>query len=292
VVAEGLGKRYGDKWGIRDASFNVPRGGITILVGPNGAGKTTTIRLLTTVLRPTAGRAYVLGYDVESEYKSIRGRIAYLPQECTIFNDWTPYEAVKWYLSSRGYSLSDSSRNARIWLERLGLWEYRNTSGWRLSGGTKRKVLLAMILSTNSELVFLDEPTTGIDVETRYSIWSILRNYVRDGGTIILTTHDMREGEVLSDYIILVSDGRVVNHGYRESFIRGLPYKYRVIIDGSAGRIRGDASIDLGDRRIIYFRRYRDVVDSIGRDDAAGVRIERTGLEDAYLLNVRGVTHA
>lgn len=113
VSAIDLGRRYGDKWGLRHANFRVPRGKISMLIGPNGAGKTTTVKLLATILKPSEGYAEVLGYNVNDEYREIRSLISYMPQEASIDNNWTPYEAVKWYLVARGYSVSTAGDMAR-----------------------------------------------------------------------------------------------------------------------------------------------------------------------------------
>lgn len=128
------------------------------MIGPNGSGKTTTVKLLATISEASEGSAEVLGYDINTDCSSISRIISYMPQEATIDNNWTSLKAVKWYLVARGYSPSFAGSSAREWLNRLGLDEYKDLSGWRLSGGNKRKVLLAMALAPETDLVFLDSP--------------------------------------------------------------------------------------------------------------------------------------
>lgn len=288
VSALDLGRRYGDKWGLRYANFKIPRGKISMLIGPNGAGKTTTVKLLATILKPSEGSAEVLGYDINDGYRAIRPLISYMPQEASIDNNWTPFEAVKWYLVSRGYSPSTASSHAREWLTRLGLEDYRGVSGWRLSGGNKRKVLLAMTLAPETELIFLDEPTVGLDVETKYVVWGVLKEVVREGRTILLTTHDMREGERLSEYLVFLSEGRVTYNGYLSEVISRFPYKYRILLEGSM-EVDGYPCIEVGGERIIYLKRVEEarlLLEANGAWDS--MKVERTGLEDIYLSLARG----
>ena len=288
VSAENLGRKYGDKWGVRYATFTIPSGKISMLIGPNGAGKTTTVKLLATILKPSEGSASVLGYDVNTDYRMIRRCISYMPQEATIDNNWTPFEAVKWYLVARGYTPSIAGSIAREWLDRLGLTNYRSMSGWRLSGGNKRRVLLAMALAPETELIFLDEPTTGLDIETKYIVWGILTEVVKDGRTILLTTHDMNEGERLSDYLIFLSGGRVTYNGYLDSVIRGFPYKYRLLVDGDMV-IEGYPCIEVGNNRIVYLKSIDEAREILALNGGwESIKVERTGLEDIYLSFARG----
>ncbi len=292
VRTVGLGKKYGDKWGLRDATFSLPRGKICMLLGPNGAGKTTTVKLLATILKPSSGYAEVLGHDIESEYRVIRRLITYMPQEASIDNNWTPYEAVKWYLVARGYPYSNASSIARDWLTRLGLDKYRDMCGWRLSGGNKRKILLAMAIAPESELVFLDEPTSGLDVETKYVVWGVLRDVARDGRTILLTTHDMKEGERLSDYLVFLSNGEVIYHGWLGDLLGKFPYKYRLLMEDRQP-VNGLPSIEVGGNRIVYLRDLDEAGEFLGRRDTwESVKLEKTSLEDIYLNMVRGVEYA
>ncbi len=282
VVAEGLAKQYpGGVWGLVDASFTANTGSVTVLLGPNGAGKTTTIRILSTLLKPTRGRALVAGYDVVREAWEVRRRIALMPQEARMDMNWTPMEAVKWYLVARGWSLRDAEKEARRWLEELGLWEARNRSGWRLSGGQRRKVVVAMVLATGAEVVFLDEPTEELDVESRYAVWSAVRSYARTGRTVIFTTHNMREAEMLADQVVMISRGRVIAAGSPERLVSSLPYRYRVVARG-ARRVPRDG-VRVGDTYILYTATRGEAYALASEVEAASIVVEEVSLEDAYL---------
>lgn len=281
-----LGKRYGNTWGLRNSTFNINQGELAVLVGPNGAGKTTTVRILTTFLRPTQGKAEVLGMDVVKDYKKIRNRIAYLPQGYEVNNNLTPLETVKWTLVARGTSLSEAKLRAKKWMELMSLEHCMNRTCWTLSGGEKRKVAVGMTLATDADVVFLDEPTTGLDVEARHIIWKIVRDIVTEGTTILLTTHDMKEGETIADTAVLMNHGQTVNQNTPQSLIKTLPYQYRVTMrkEGLNGATHHDA-IDLGDRLIIYAesdKKVRDLMASFS-DISNVLSVDRVGLEDAYL---------
>jgi len=210
VVAEGLAKLYGNVWGARSVTFTAGYGELVVLLGPNGAGKTTTINMLSTLIKPTRGRGLVGGYDIVSQSWEVRRIVALMPQDGRPDPNWTPYEAVKWYLVARGFSLSTADREARLWLEELDLWELRHRSGWELSGGQRKRVLAAMVLATGAPVIFLDEPTSDIDVEGKYRVWSSIRRAVRSGRAVIYTTHDMREAEVIADKVVIISEGVTV----------------------------------------------------------------------------------
>jgi len=197
IMAESLAKMYrGGVWGIRNVSFNAKTGSITVLLGPNGAGKTTTVSILSTLLKPTKGRASVLGYDIVRDTWKVRERIALCSQDIADDVNWSPLEAVKGYLIARGWSIRDATREARRWLEELELWDIRNRPVARLSGGQRKRVAVAMVLASNADVIFLDEPTSGLDVEGKYRVWKALRAVIKDGATILLTTHDMKVAEI------------------------------------------------------------------------------------------------
>ncbi len=275
-------------WGIRDVSFSVPSGSITVLLGPNGAGKTTTIGVLSTLLKPTRGRAFVLGYDVVGEASVVRKKIALCPQDIMVDVNWSPLEAVKGYLIARGFSLGDALREASRWLKELELWSVRDRPAARLSGGQRKRIAVAMVLASNADLVFLDEPTSGLDVEGKYRVWRSLRSTVKSGATILLTTHDMREAEVISDYVVLISKGVVVARGRVEELVSKVPYKYRVVAR-NVRYIPGDISsriISFEDRAIIYAKTRSEALAIASSLEAGDISVGEVGLEDAYIYLV------
>ncbi|RLF02629.1 MAG: ABC transporter ATP-binding protein [Thermoprotei archaeon] len=285
VEAVGLGRRYGKVWGLRNATFMVKRGELVVLVGPNGAGKTTTIKILTTNLRPSKGRATVLGFDVMKEYREVRRKIAYMPQDFTIGWDHTPFEALTWNLVARGWPISDAKAQARRWLELVGLWECRDRPIRTLSGGQKRRATVAAVLATEADVMFLDEPTAGLDVEVRHKVWRAIRETLANGASILLTTHDMGEAETIGDRVVLIDKGITVAEGKPYELVRTLPYEYRIVVGKFEG-LEGFANlIDLGDRAVIYAESYGEMVrlvEELGRVTVIHL-VGRVGLEDAYL---------
>ncbi len=285
IEAQKLAKRYsGGVWGITDVTFTSRRSSITVLLGPNGAGKTTTVKILSTLLRPTRGMAYVLGMDVVKEARKVRGRVAICPQEVRVDPNWKPIEAITGYLLSRGWGLSDARKEAIKWLKELELWDVKERPVAKLSGGQGKRVAVAMTLASNAELYFLDEPTAGLDVEGRYRVWKVLREVIKDGSSILLTTHDMIEAELLADYVVMIHKGRVVAEGTPKELISKVPYRAKVVIKGSK-EVLGDVGdvVDLGDRAIVYTRSRREAFSIASQIYAADVSVSNLGLEDAYI---------
>lgn len=291
VNATQLGRRFGEFWGLKNSTFIVNRGELAVLVGPNGAGKTTTVRILATILKPSKGKAEVLGLDIVKDYSRIRKRIAYLPQGFGPNLNLTPMEAIKWNLVARGFSLTDAKLQARKWVELMGLWDCRNRTGWTLSGGEKRKVAVAMVLATNADVVFLDEPTTGLDVEARHTTWKIIRESVSGGTAILLTTHNMEEAETIGDTVILINQGETLIQQTPHGLVKSVPYQYRVTVKkDETNTISFSDAIDLGDRLIVYAKSNKEVKRFISRfDDLTSIlSVDRVGLEDAYLHLIHG----
>lgn len=289
ISTTNLCKKYGKTWGLKDSTFNVKRGKLAVLVGPNGVGKTTTVRILTTFTRPSGGKAEVLGMDVTRDYKNIREKIAYLPQGFEVNNNLTPMESVKWSLVARGCSLSDAKVRSKQWMQLMGLEDCKNRVGWTLSGGEKRKVAVGMTLAADAEVVFLDEPTTGLDVEARHIIWRIIRELVSEGTTVLLTTHDMEEGETIADSAVLMNHGETVSQNTPQNLVNVLPYQYRVTIEKDGlGKIDLPEAIDLGDRLIIYAQSDKEARRLMAdlSDESMILSVGKVGLEDAYLYLV------
>ena len=273
-----------------DASFSVEWGRVSVLLGPNGAGKTTTVGMLATILKPTRGRGLVAGHDVVREARLVRRRIALMPQESRIDPNLTPLETVKWYLVSRGVSIGEASRAARESLEKLGLWDKRKTVGWHLSGGERRKTVVAAILASPADVVLLDEPTAGLDVESKYTVWSAVRSAAKEGRTVIFTTHDMREAEMLADAAVLIHKGRVIAVGPPRELREEFPYSYKVVARRPRSGLEGlgDYVRKLGDTLIIYTRSRREADSIVSLVEADSVSIEHVSFEDVYLYHVGG----
>jgi ABC-2 type transport system ATP-binding protein len=286
IVAEGLAKLYpGGVWGVRGVSFTSSYGELVTLLGPNGSGKTTTINILATLIKPTSGRALVGGFDVVREAWSVRRIVAVMPQDGRPDLNWTPMEAVKWYLVARGFSVTTADREARVWLERLGLWDVRGRSGWELSGGQRKRVLAAMVLATGAPVLFLDEPTSDVDVEGKYSIWSSIREAVREGRSVLYTTHDMREAERIADRVVMVKEGRVVAVGAPGRLIESLPFNYKMVVSGNASCSSRAALVELGGTRILYFKGRSEALACLAEMEGVTATVEPVSLEDAYIYH-------
>jgi len=194
-------------------SLVVPEKQIFSILGRNGAGKTTFTKIVSTILKATSGEAYVLGFNVENEEKEIRKRISVVPQEGRPFSLQTPFEHVFMYLVSRGWSILDSRRKALEVLDILDMKAYKDTICGNLSGGLRQRVMLAMSIATEPELLLLDEPTIGLDPIARAGMWGIIQKLKSMGTSIFLTTHYMEEAEMLSDNVAIIDQGKKIVEG-------------------------------------------------------------------------------
>jgi ABC-2 type transport system ATP-binding protein len=213
VVAEGLGKSYGELWALREVDLDVPPGSVLGLLGHNGAGKTTAIRILTTLALPSAGRASVAGLDVVAEAARVRERIGLAGQYATV--DGLLTARVNLEMVGRLYHLPRPVARARATglLERLGLLEKADILVRTFSGGMRRRLDLAASLMGEPPVLFLDEPTTGLDPQGRNDLWTLLRELVDGGTTLVLTTQYLEEADRLADNIVVLDRGRIVAAG-------------------------------------------------------------------------------
>ncbi len=213
VSTSGLGKRYGDLWALRGLDLEVAPGTVLGLLGHNGAGKTTAIRILTTLAAPTEGSARVAGLDVVSEAAEVRARIGVAAQQATV--DGLMSARLNLELIGRlgGMSKRDAIRRADELLQRLDLTGFERELVKTYSGGMRRRLDLAASLMTRPQVLFLDEPTTGLDPRSRGDLWEMIRELVRDGCTVILTTQYLEEADRLADDIVVLDHGRTVAHG-------------------------------------------------------------------------------
>jgi ABC-2 type transport system ATP-binding protein len=212
IAVRALTKRYGDQTALAGIDLDVPRGVCFGLLGPNGAGKSTTVGVLTTLLAPTSGSALLLGYDVVRERAAVRRQIGVVFQESALDPELSAREQLA--LHARLFHLDAPAACAASWIERLGLAEHADRPVRKLSGGLKRRVEIARGLLHRPGVLFLDEPTTGLDVAARARIWDELRALRKTGDTtLFLTTHSMEEADALCDAIAIVDAGRIVASG-------------------------------------------------------------------------------
>lgn len=242
-------------------------------------------------MKPSKGRANILDMDIIKHYKRIRRRIAYLPQDYYTPSDITPKEFITWNLVAGGWSLSSAKVQARKWLELLQIWDIKDKPCRTLSGGQRRRVAVAVTLSSEADIIFLDEPTTGLDPEIKQVVWRVIREAVSNGSSILLTTHDMREAEILADRVVLINNGITIVEDEPKRILNLIPFKYKVIVKNSKEMKEIDfPSINLGDRLIIYAKNEEDIhqiIDNINLERSS-YSIGKTGLEDAYLYIIKG----
>jgi ABC-2 type transport system ATP-binding protein len=217
IRTEDLRKTYksprGDVQAVRGVDLDVGTGEFFGLLGPNGAGKSTTIGMLTTLVLPTGGQAWVAGIDVVADPVGVKRRIGVVTQNNTLDMQLTVAENLEFRSRFFGLGLRDAARRAGQLLEAFGLADRRKAMSTDLSGGQARRLLIARALVHRPDVLFLDEPTAGLDPQTRVNLWDILRELHATGQTILLTTHYMEEAEALCDRIAVVDHGQVLASG-------------------------------------------------------------------------------
>ncbi len=210
IEVENLQKQYDDVQALTGIDLTVPAGSFFGLLGPNGAGKTTFINILVGLVRKSGGRAEVFGHDVEADYREVRDRIGLAPQEFNVDRFFPIREVLEHKAGYHGIPRSEARDRAETALKRVGIWEKRDTRFDWLSGGMKRRFVLARALVTEPDLLILDEPTAGVDVQLRRDLWELITELNDRGTTILLTTHYIEEAERLCDEVAIMDEGRIV----------------------------------------------------------------------------------
>lgn len=301
IVAEGLVKKFGAVVALDGLDLRVPEGTVYGLLGPNGAGKTTCVRILTTLLKPDAGAATVAGFDVVKRPNAVRRVIGLTGQ----------YAAVDEYLSGREnlrmfgdlYHLAPGyvKERSQELLERFDLADAADRSLRTYSGGMRRRLDLAASLIAKPRILFLDEPTTGLDPRSRIGLWEVIKDLVADGTTVLLTTQYLDEADQLAEDIVVIDHGRVIAHGTSDALKDQVGGdRLEVIVDGreavvtAAEALRplatGEVVAEVADHRVVapVSGGSTVLVDAIRALDAAGVRVEdlalrRPTLDDVFL---------
>ena len=272
---------------LEDLNLEVPSGRVFGVIGRNGAGKTTFLRIVATQLALTSGSATVLGHDVATEERAIRAAVACVPQEARPLYFLNVEEVVYLYLKLRGLDPAESRRRTRDALEQLSLTEYRKRTVQRLSGGLRRRVLCAMVLASDAEILFLDEPTTGLDPIARRQVWESIRRAAREQRTILLTTHYLDEAEALSTRLALFERGRLVLAGAPDELRGRVRYPYRVTIQGSYPREELDSfgKVSAIEGGFLVFAREAEARELARRTLERGLRVSMgpVSLEDIFL---------
>ncbi|MCC7405926.1 MAG: ABC transporter ATP-binding protein [Bdellovibrionales bacterium] len=223
LIVEHLIKEYGALRAVDDVSFTLEPGEVFGLLGPNGAGKTSIISTIVTLERPTAGSVRVFGHDVTREPRAAKVAIGFVPQELVNHGFFDVSEVLSFH--SGYYGLAHNREREDYLLERLGLWEHRHKKVKQLSGGMKRRLLIAKALVHRPRLLLLDEPTAGVDVALRESLWEFTRELRSEGLTVLLTTHYLQEAEELCDRVGVIHQGRLKQIGDTQSLIASLTHR-------------------------------------------------------------------
>ena len=230
LVCKRLTKKYGKGAPALDnLNLSIPSRGIFALIGRNGAGKTTLMRILATQLAPSSGSAMIDGIDVVNEPEKLRELIACVPQEARAVGWLTPRQFILSYLLWRGFGYTEANGKAKTALEKLGISKYIDVQNQKLSGGIKRKVLVAMAIASGAKILFLDEPTTGLDPISRNELWNTLKTLKKDH-FIFLTTHYLEEAERLADNIGVLDNGKLKALGTLEDLRKKVKYPYSIKI--------------------------------------------------------------
>lgn len=294
IAVSGLRKAYGDKVVLDGIDFDVAAGSVFSLLGPNGAGKTTTVNVLTTLMKADAGTVRVAGHDVAAETKKVRGAIGVTGQFAAVDELLSGRENLT--LMADLKRVRDGGRVVTGLLERFDLVESADKQASTYSGGMRRKLDLAMTLVGNPQVIFLDEPTTGLDPRSRRTMWGIVRELVAEGTTIFLTTQYLEEADQLADRIAVLNQGRLVAQGTPEELKRQIPgthvrFRFADLVElDAAARVLTEASRDEeeltlrvpGDGETRSVRALLDRLDAHAID-AQEFSVQRPDLDDVFL---------
>ncbi len=231
IDVQDLVKEYPpDTTAVDGISFSIERGQVFSLLGPNGAGKTTTVEILEGLRTPTRGRIRVFDTDTTKDYASIRGRVGILPQSFEPFDNLKPVEAVEYW--AKLFDANKTRKDIEEMIEAVGLSDRKNIRSKKLSGGEKRKLGIALSLINDPELLFLDEPTTGLDPKARRDLWKLIQEIQSRGTTVFLTTHYLDEAEKLSDDVAIMHKGSIIARGSPSELISRFGKTTVVVLEG------------------------------------------------------------
>ena len=272
---------------LKDVSLSLESGRIHGLIGRNGAGKTTFVRISATQLAPSDGSLTVLGLDVRTEASKIRERIAVIPQESRPLYFLTVDELIFFYLRMRGMERSEARRRTEGVLQELGLRSLRRRLVSRLSGGMRRRAMVAMVLASDAEFLFLDEPTTGLDPLARREVWEAVRRARSEHRTVLLTTHYLDEAESLSDRLALLEGGELKLVGtpaeIRERVSR--PYRVTVPVDSPREELEAYGTVSTTSEGTLVFAREKEAreLTLLALGKGWNVSVGPVSLEDIFL---------
>jgi ABC-2 type transport system ATP-binding protein len=288
-----LEKSYGDLKAVAGVSFSVRKGEVFSLLGPNGAGKTTSVEILEGLRERDSGDVSVLGLDPWKKGYELHSRIGVMPQGFKFLDYPTPREAIKYYAALFGKSV-----DANVLLRTVLLDDVANLYFMKLSGGQKQKVGLALSLVNDPDVVFLDEPTTGLDPQARRAVWEVIRNLRSEGRTVLLTTHYLEEAETLADRVAIMHHGVIIASGTPEEIIEkhGSTEKLTVTADEKLAKYLADnTKLKVGfDKKgvvLVTLEQKKDALLALGAMEESGIHYDnittrRDSLEDIFIRMV------
>jgi len=295
IQVDSLVKKYGDLAAVNGVSFTVNRGEVFSFVGPNGAGKTTTVEILVCLRNLTAGKAAVLGYDVATRkgQQQIRKRVGVLPQDFNTFDLLTVKENLSYYKKMYDGGMDIDELIRLVDLEDKAKTLYKN-----LSGGLKKRLAIAIALVNDPEVIFLDEPTTGLDPKARRDVWELIEGLQDQQKTVFLTTHYMDEAEVLSDRVVIISYGKIIADGTPSELILKHGGKTTLIVEEGGTEAHNilrekfpDSKLENGDV-LVPINNKSDLPEAVmtlngNKTKFAELIVRRPNLEDVF-LNLTG----
>ncbi len=290
IEARGLSKRYGTLTAVDGIDFSIQAGECFGFLGPNGAGKTSTVRMIHCFMPVSGGELRVFGMDVREKPREIKTRIGVCQQEDNLDPDFSVLRNLLVFARYFGIPAGEAATRARELLEFMGIWERRNDTIRQLSGGLKRRLVIARALINKPDLLILDEPTTGLDPQSRHLVWDRVRALRRQGKTVLLTTHYMDEAQTLCDRLVIMDHGRILVEGRPADLVRTRVGKEVVEVWGyppallEQARQSGWSFETDTDRLFIYTDEGEAVFSSIaGKHVTERCTVRTAGLEDLFL---------
>ena len=286
-----LSKKFKDTFAVKDVSFSIPRGIVFSLLGPNGAGKSTIIRMLSAVLVPTKGAISVLGFPLEGNEASVKHHIGIVPQDNNLDPDFSVIENLEIFAYYHNIPRKIAKQRIEELLDFVKLSSHRHKNADKLSGGMKRRLILARALLNDPDILILDEPTTGLDVQSRYAIWDMIKDLRSKGKTILLTSHYMAEAEELSDQIVIIDNGKIIAQG-------SVPELRTLVYNGDILEVDGDLPAEINSqlsalgkidsrnsKTLVYISDWKETFEKLGPDikNLPTFRIRPVTLEDVFV---------
>ena len=292
IEVKGVAKTYDKEVeALKGVDFTIKKGEVFTLLGPNGAGKTTFIRILCTQLMPSAGDIQILGDSVLNDPDAVRKNIAMVPQDAMAYSNFTPWDYAYAFCLLRGMNKETAKKKAEDSLKAMLMWDMKDKPCQSMSGGEKKRALIAATIASDAPVLVLDEPTSGLDAIGRRNVWSTLRDRAAEGKTIILSTHMMDEAEMVSDRLAIIKKGELVTIGTTNEIKKCVPFKYRVIAPEDAIDKNIYKNITkIGDRAVVYLEDDEEAINMVRDMLKKDLHAEASPvtLEDAFVYLAGG----